>query len=94
MVRKNISKQNNEQILLDKNHAQILIEVDSEINAIEKACWIIGGLGIHIIETKKISSTLTLLKLNVKDMGEIVLKLIENVFSKLKDIMHLFQNNK
>ena len=68
----------------DKNHAQILLGVDSEINTLDKAKHIIESFGIHIIEIKNISPQLILLKLSVKDMREIALELIEQGFTNIE----------
>jgi hypothetical protein len=80
MIRDKVSKEFNIEVKADKNHAQILIEVNSGINTLNKARKIIEGLGIHIIETKRRSSKLVPLKLDIKDMREVVLKLTESGF--------------
>lgn len=76
-------KELNYEIKLDKRHAQVLIETDSGINTIERAKQIIEELGVHIIETKKILDQCILLKLDINDMREVVLKLTENGFLKI-----------
>jgi hypothetical protein len=86
MIQKNNSVQTDDLIKPDTNHAQILIEVDSEIFTIEKAKEIIEELGVQIIEVKNLSSQWVLLKLDIKDMREIALKLTENGFFKIKGI--------
>ena len=78
------SLRNDDLIKPDKDHAQILIEVSTEIESAEKARQIIESLGIHIIQSEKISSSLMLLKLDVKDMREVVLKLTENGFLEIE----------
>ena len=84
MTRKEISNKFNQEVKPDQQHAQILIEVDSGINTLDKARKIIEGLGIHIIETKRRSSKLILLKLDIKDMREVVLKLTESGFFNIE----------
>ena len=69
----------------DKEYAQILMNIDS-LETFEKAKKIIENLGISIIEKKSISANEILVKLNVEDMRDIVLKLTENGFSNLKGI--------
>ena len=71
-------------VKLDQSHAQVLIEVGSETNTIEKAKKIIEEVGVHIIETQNLSSQWVLLKLDVKDMREVVLKLTLNGFLKIE----------
>jgi hypothetical protein len=84
MVWEKIFEQNENLIESDKNHAQILIEIGSDINIIEKAKQIIEGLGINVVDTKNISPQWVLLKLDVKDMREIVLKLTESGFLNIE----------
>jgi hypothetical protein len=72
------------QIELDKNHAQVLIEVGSELNTIEKAKSIIESIGVHIIEIQNLSPQRVLLTLDVTDMREVVLKLTQNGFLKIE----------
>ena len=84
MTRKQISNKFNQEVKPDKQHAQILMEVDSRTNTLDKARKIIEGLGIHIIEAKKRSSKLILLKLDIKDMREVVLRLTECGFLDIK----------
>jgi hypothetical protein len=69
---------------LDQNHAQVLIEVGSELNTIEKARSIIEGIGVHIIEIQNLSPQRVLLTLDVTDMREVVLKLTQNGFLKIE----------
>ena len=70
------------QIKLDKNHAQVLIEVGSEVNTIEKARKIIEEIGVRTIQT--LSPQWILAKLDVGDMRKIVLKLTQNGFLKIE----------
>jgi hypothetical protein len=79
-----MEEKNDEHIKPDRKHAQILIEVSSGTNTIERAKQIIEGSGVHIIETKKITQERVLLKLDVKDMRDLALKLTENGFSKIE----------
>ena len=72
------------QIELDKNHAQVLIEVGSEVNTIEKARKIIEEIGVRIIQTQTLSPQWILVKLDVKDMRDVVLKLTQNGFLKIE----------
>jgi hypothetical protein len=74
-----------QQILLDGKSAQILFEV-SPLHSFEKAEKIIEQLGNQIVEINYLNSNIVLLKLNQKDMREVVLKLIENGFEKIKGI--------
>lgn len=84
MIQKNIFEHSGGQIKPGKKHVQILIDVGSEINMIEKAKQIIEGLGVHIIEMKNMSFQKILLKLGATDMREIALKLPENGFIKIE----------
>lgn len=84
MINRKNSRQHYEQINPDKEHAQILIEVGSEPNIIEKARQIIEGLGVHVIEIENVLPQLVLFKLDVKDMREAVLRLTENGFFNIE----------
>jgi hypothetical protein len=80
MIWDKVSKEFNIEVKADKNHAQILIEVNSSENY-EEARKIIENLGVRIIETKNLSSNhWVLLKLDVKDMRDVALKLTEHGF--------------
>jgi len=79
MIRGKVSKEFNIEVKADTNHAQILIEVNSSENY-EEARKIIEFLGIHITETKHLSSNWVLYKLDVKDMRDVALKLTEHGF--------------
>jgi len=70
------------QIKLDKTHAQVLIELGSEVNIIGKARKIIEEIGVRTIQT--LSPQWILAKLDVGDMRKIVLKLTQNGFLKIE----------
>ena len=71
----------NHKIKVNKNHAQILIEITSTLNSLNEAKKIIHKSGVEIVETTYFSPKWILLKLDVKDMREIALKLTEHGFS-------------
>lgn len=77
----------NHEIKADKNHAQILIEITPASKTLGEVKKIIEDLGIHIIEKKHLSSNRALLKLDVKDMRNVVaLKLTESGFFNGKEV--------
>ena len=69
---------------LDQDHAQVLVEVGSELNTIEKAKSIIEGSGVRILEIQNLSPQRVLLTLDVRDMRDVVLKLTQNGFLKIE----------
>ena len=73
-------------VKLDKNHAQVLIEVGSEVNTIEKAREIIEEIGVQIIQTQTLSPQWILVRLDVRgDMRDVVLNLSQNGFRKIEE---------
>jgi len=77
----------------DKNHAQILIGITSSSKSFEEAKKIIEELGVRIIEiSEHLPTHFIVVKLDVKDMRDIVLKLTENGFSIIKGINATNQN--
>jgi hypothetical protein len=74
----------NQEIKPDRNYAQILIKNTNYLKTFEDAKKIIEDLGVHIIETKHLSFDWILLKLDAKDMRNIVLKLTENGFFEIR----------
>jgi hypothetical protein len=79
MVHEKVPKEFNQEIKADRNHAQILIKIIAP-KTFEGAKSIIEDLGVQIIETKHLLSNWVLLKLDVKDMRNVVLKLTEHGF--------------
>ena len=71
------------EVKLDEKHAQVLLEVDFVTNTIGRAKQIIEELGVHIFKIEKLSPQCVLLKLDIDDMREVVLKLTENGFLKI-----------
>lgn len=69
---------------VDQNHAQVLIELSSAGDTVEKARTVIEGIGVRVIEARILSSQWVLLKLDVKDMRDVVLKLTQNGFLKIE----------
>jgi hypothetical protein len=51
---------------------------------LEKAKAIINGAGVRILRSEQLSSGLILFVLDTKDMRDVVLKLTENSFFKIK----------
>jgi hypothetical protein len=78
------SEENQNPLKPDKNHAQILIEIGSDIDIIEKIKKIIEGLGVHVIEIRNVPPQLALFKLDAKDMREVALILSEKGFLKIE----------
>ncbi len=72
-------------IMSDQESAQILLRT-SQINSLEKVKKIIEDSGNQIIQLDHLDPNLVLMKLDVKDMREIVLKLIESGFNMIKGI--------
>jgi hypothetical protein len=70
----------NQEITADRTYAQILIKNTNYLKTLEEAKKIIEDLGVHIIETERLKSNWTLLKLDVKDMRDVALKLTEHGF--------------
>jgi len=67
----------------DKDFAQILIFINNNLT-LEKAKDIIDGLGIQILNSKRFSPNIFLLKLETVDMRNVVLKLTENGFLEIR----------
>jgi len=70
----------------EQNHAQILFRISLPLSTFEEGRKIIEGLGVHIIDKKYLLPNLLLVKLDVMDMRNVVLKLIENGFSNIHGI--------
>jgi len=79
------SKAFNSRVKVDKDHAQILIEL-SPSKTYDDAIRIIEQAGVSIVESEYLSPYWLLLKLDVVDTRPVVLKLTENGFSKIKGI--------
>jgi hypothetical protein len=79
------SKVFNSRVKVDKDHAQILLEVSST-KTYDDAIRIIEQAEVNIVESKHLSPYWILLKLDVADTRTVILKLIENGFSKVKGI--------
>ena len=84
MTQERFLEELNQEIKADRNYAQILIKNTNYLKTFEEAKKIIEDLGVHIIETKDLSSNWILLKLDAKDMRNIVLKLTENGFLEIR----------
>lgn len=65
------------EVKVDEYYSQILIKITPFSKTFEEAKKTIEDLGVHIIETKRLSSGWVLVKLDVKDMRNVALKLIE-----------------
>lgn len=74
----------NHKIKVDKDFAQILIEISPSSKTYSEVKKIIKSLGINIIQTDYLSSNHMLIKLDVPDMRDLVLKLSENGFTNIK----------
>jgi hypothetical protein len=68
----------------DKSHAQLLIQPSPR--ALEEVTRIIEGMGARIMEVIPLPKNWMLLKLDVTDMREVVLRLTENGFLNIKGI--------
>jgi len=86
MERDKVFRQFDGKIQPDRAHAQILMEINTSTKTFEEAKKIIEDSGISIIKVKQLSSDCILLKLNVRDMRNLVLKLIENGFSNIRGV--------
>jgi hypothetical protein len=86
MVLEKIPEEINQELEADRDHAQILIEVTDSSKFLEEAKRIFWDLGIRIAEMKNLSANWVLLKLDVKDMRDAILKLTENGFVNIKGI--------
>ena len=71
-------------MLPDKDYAQIMIKADLKVNTLEEAKQIIEQLGFHIVETKSLGSQCFLLKVDTKDIREVVLMLGQKGFSQIE----------
>jgi hypothetical protein len=81
MARKHFLEELNQEVKADRTHAQILIKITPSSKALEEAKRIIEDSGVHIIETKHLSTNhWILLRLDVKDMRDAALKLTEHGF--------------
>ncbi len=76
----------NYQFEIDKEHSQILIEMTDPAKSLDEVTKIIEGLMIYIIATKHLSTSCVLLKLNVKDMREAILRSSELGFRHIKGV--------
>ncbi len=76
----------NHRIEVDKDFAQILIETSPPSKSYAELKKVIKSLGINIIQTKSLSSNHMLIKLDVPDMRDLVLKLSEYGFTNIKGI--------
>jgi hypothetical protein len=70
----------NQEIKADKTYSQIFIKMSNSPILLGEVKKIVEGLGVHIIEAKRLSPNWTLLKLDAKDMREVALKLTEQGF--------------
>ena len=79
-----VSEEFDFEIETDKDFSQILIEITPQ--TFEEAKKIIEDLGVSIVETKRLPCNWIWIKLDVKDIRDLVLKLIESGFSNVKGI--------
>ena len=86
MVFEKIPEKIDHELRADRWHAQILMEVANSPISFKEAKKIIEELGIHIIETKRLSANWTLIKLDLKDMRDVTLKLSESGFLNIKGV--------
>ena len=70
----------------DSKYAQLLIGIGESPAIFDEVKKVIESNGIRILATKHFTSGEVLVKLNVADMREIVLRLIEAGFSRIKGI--------
>jgi len=75
----------NRRVEVDKEHAQVLLELSSE-KTYDEAIRVIEQAAVRIVESEYLSPNWILLKLDVTDTRTVILKLIENGFSKVKGI--------
>ena len=80
MVYEETSEDVSLEVEADRSHAQILLRVTDSLKAGLEAEKIIRDFGIQVIEKSYLSAQWVLLKLNVKDMRNVVLKLTEQGF--------------
>lgn len=86
MVQEEKFEELNHEIKPNGVHAQILVKISPSLYSFEEGKKIIEDLGIQIIETKYLSPNWLLIKLDVMDMRNVVLKLIENGFSNIQGV--------
>lgn len=79
-----VSEEFDFEIETDKDFSQIMIEIIPK--TFEEAKKIIEDLEISIVETKRLPGNWIWVKLDVKDIRNLVLKLIESGFSNVKGI--------
>jgi len=94
MVQAQLLEELDQEVKADSTYAQILIKITPSSKTYEEAKKIIEELGVHIIEAKQLSAQWMLLKLDVMDMRNVVLKLTENGFLNMKGINALPSGNK
>ena len=82
----NTAEAYNHELKADKNCAQILIEISDLSKPLEEARKLIETNGVRIIETRFLSPSEVLIKIDAAEMREIVLYLIESGFSIIKGI--------
>lgn len=68
---------------VDHNFAQILVYIDSDL-MLKNAKKLIEELGISILSSRRLSFNVVVLKLDTKDMRNVILKLTENGFHEIR----------
>ena len=81
-----IPEQINYEFEADREHAQILIEVDNSLKSFDEVKKIIERPGVSISETRQLAPNRILIKLNIKDMRDVILKLTESGFLNIKGV--------
>jgi hypothetical protein len=75
----------NSRIKVDKDHAQILLEVSS-MKTYDDAIRIIKQAGVSVVSSDYLSPNWILIKLNVVDTRTVVLRLTEDGFPNVKGV--------
>jgi hypothetical protein len=86
MLSKKIHKNLNHEILADRNYAQILIKITPSTKKFEEAKKIVESLTIQIVEMEYLSTNSILIKLNVRETRDVILKLAEHGFINIEGI--------
>jgi len=86
MVPERNLEQINYEFETDREHAQILIEVDNSLKSFDEVKKIIERPGVSISETRQLAPNRILIKLNIKDMRDVILKLTESGFLNIKGV--------
>ena len=75
----------NRRVKVDKEYAQVLLEVSSTMTY-DDAIRVIEQAAVRVVQSEYLAPAWVLFKLDAADTRMVVLKLIENGFSKVKGI--------